>query len=178
MLIMIPRYPKFITTSDLAEKLETRNFSINVRSIQRDLEKLSAYFPLQVDEFCRPYRWSFDREAVMNVIPALDLPAALTFELANAYLAPILPPRTLSHLQPHFDEAHRTLLGGQSQLSRWPDRVRVINRGLGSQRPAIDSDAMEAVTEALLRDYQCELTYQARNWPGPEKIVRADFQGS
>src|SRR5690606_8112074 len=132
-----PRYPKFITTTDLVKKLEERDFSVNLRSIQRDLDKLSTYFPLQVDERTSPYRWSFDREGVIAVVPALDLPAALTFELAKAYLTPILPPKTLSHLKPHFDEAHRTLLGEQSLLGRWPDRVRVINRGLGSQRPAI-----------------------------------------
>ncbi|SET75185.1 Predicted DNA-binding transcriptional regulator YafY, contains an HTH and WYL domains [Marinobacter segnicrescens] len=171
MLRMVPRYPKSITTPELASRLEGRGFSVTMRSIQRDLEKLSADFPLLVDEDSRPYRWSFDRDATMDIIPALDLPAALTFELARAYLSPMLPPRALSHLKPHFDEAHRTLLREKNPLGQWPNRVRVINRGLGGQRPSIDADVLEAVTEALLREYQCQLTYQARNWPEPEEIV-------
>ncbi|UZD64636.1 helix-turn-helix transcriptional regulator [Marinobacter sp. AN1] len=171
MLRMVPRYPKSITAPELASRLEGQGFSVTMRSIQRDLEKLSADFPLLVDEDSRPYRWSFDRDATMDIIPALDLPAALTFELARAYLSPMLPPRALSHLKPHFDEAHRTLLREKNPLGQWPDRVRVINRGLGGQRPSIDADVLEAVTEALLREYQCQLTYQARNWPEPEEIV-------
>tara|TARA_Y100001001_G_scaffold104989_1_gene102670 strand:+ start:811 stop:1812 length:1002 start_codon:yes stop_codon:yes gene_type:complete len=171
MLRMVPRFPKAITTSELAGRLDDHGFKVTMRSIQRDLEKLSADFPLLVDEDSRPYRWSFDRNATMDIIPALDLPAALTFELARAYLSPMLPPRALSHLKPHFDEAHRTLLREKNPLGQWPDRVRVINRGLGGQRPDIDADVLETVTEALLREFQCKLTYQARNWPEPEEIL-------
>ncbi len=171
MLRMVPRYPKSITTTELADRLDEQGFSVTMRSIQRDLEKLSIDFPLMVDESSRPFQWSFDREATMDIIPALDLPAALTFELAKAYLTPMLPPRALSHLKPHFDEAHRTLLRERNPLGQWPNRVRVINRGLGGQRPAIDSDVLETVTEALLREFRCELTYQARNWPEPDEIV-------
>lgn len=175
MLRMVPRHPKAITTSELATRLEDHGFKVTMRSIQRDLEKLSADFPLIVDEDSRPYRWSFDRNATIDIIPALDLPAALTFELARAYLSPMLPPRALSHLNPHFDEAHRTLLREKNPLGRWPDRIRVINRGLSGKRPVIDADVLETVTEALLRDYQCRLKYQARNWPEPENIVVHPF---
>ena len=175
MLRMVPRHPRSITTTELAERLEEHDFSVTMRSIQRDLEKLSVDFPLTVDEDSRPYRWSFDRNATMDIIPELDLPAALTFELARAYLSPMLPPRTLSHLRPHFAEAHRTLLREKNPLGQWPNRVRVINRGLGGQRPAIDADVLEIVTEALLCEYRCKLTYQARNWPEPEKIVVHPF---
>ncbi len=170
MLRMVPRFPKSITTTELAERLDNHGFSVTMRSIQRDLEKLSVDFPLLVDEGTRPFRWSFQRDATMDIIPAIDLPAALTFELARAYLSPMLPPRALSHLKPHFDEAHRTLLRERNPLGQWPNRVRVINRGLGGKRPDIDADVLETVTEALLREYQCQLTYQARNWPEPEVI--------
>lgn len=171
MLRMVPRYPRTITTGELSERLEEQGYSVTMRSIQRDLEKLSVEFPLMVDESSRPHQWSFDRETTMDIIPALDLPAALTFELAQAYLKPLLPPRALSHLKPHFDEAHRTLLRERNPLGQWPNHVRVINRGLGGQRPAIDADVLETVTEALLREYKCQLTYQARKWPEPETIT-------
>ena len=171
MLRMVPRYPRTITTGELSERLEEQGYSVTMRSIQRDLEKLSVEFPLMVDESSRPHQWSFDRETTMDIIPALDLPAALTFELAQAYLKPLLPPRALSHLKPHFDEAHRTLLRERNPLGQWPNHVRVINRGLGGQRPAIDADVLETVTEALLREYKCKLTYQARKWPEPETIT-------
>lgn len=171
MLRMVPRHPKSITTTELAERLEGHGFTVTMRSIQRDLEKLSLDFPLIVDEEHRPFRWSFDRNATVDIIPALDLPAALTFELARAYLSPMLPSRALSHLKPHFDEAHRTLLREKNPLGEWPNRVRVINRGLGGIRPEIDADVLETVTEALLSEVCCQLTYQARSWPQPEHII-------
>lgn len=170
MLCMVPREPRSITTSELSNRLEGEGFNVGVRSIQRDLEKLSGAFPLQSDESVRPYRWFFGRDAMVNIIPAMDLSAALTFELAKAYLGPVLPQRALAHLQPHFDEAHRALQR-ESPLSKWPGRVRVINRGLSGQRPEIDPDVLETVTEALLMDRQCELRYQARQW-NQAKIIR------
>lgn len=53
MLRMVPRFPKSITTTELAERLEDHGFSVTMRSIQRDLEKLSTDFPLPV--FVGPY---------------------------------------------------------------------------------------------------------------------------
>lgn len=171
MLRMVPRYPGSITTRELSERLSRQGFSVTMRSIQRDLEKLSASFPLVVDESCRPFRWSFERDASMDSIPALDLPTALTLELARAYLTPLLPARTVSHLEPHFRQAHRALAGAENPLSHWPERVRVIHRGLPVVRPEVDADVLEAVTEGLLRGHCCRLTYQARNWRQPEAIV-------
>ena len=121
MLRMVPRHPKSITTTELAERLEGHGFSVTMRSIQRDLEKLSVDFPLLVDENSRPFQWPFDRNATIDIIPALDLPAVLAFELARAYLSPMLPSRALSHLKPHFDEAHRTLLREKNPLGEWPN---------------------------------------------------------
>ena len=45
MLRMVPRYPRSITTTELASRLEEQGFSVTMRSIQRDLEKLSADIP-------------------------------------------------------------------------------------------------------------------------------------
>ena len=170
MLRMIPRYPRTITAPQLSTALADHGFALTIRSVQRDLEKLSAHFPLIVDEDSRPYAWSFNTSAAQSMIPALDMPAALTLELARAYLTPVLPPRALEHLEPHFREAQETLGRPDNPLGRWPARVRVINRGLMTHRPEVASDVLETVTEALLKNYQCELVYQARSWPQPERI--------
>lgn len=53
MLRVVPRYPKAITTTELANRLDEQDFSVIMRSIQRDLEKLSTDFPLLVDETSR-----------------------------------------------------------------------------------------------------------------------------
>ena len=170
MLQLIPRYPRSISTASLQSALAEQGFDINVRSIQRDLEKLSAHFPLIADESLKPYAWSFESQAAAHIFPTLDMPAAVTFELSRAYLMPVLPPKVLSHLEPHFKEAQLVLKRNGSALSHWPEKIRVIARGLDSQRPELNPDVLESVTEALLNNHPCEIIYQARRWPEPEVI--------
>lgn len=170
MLSAIPVEPRSVTAKELVSYLAQEGFKVSVRSVQRDLEKLCTKFPLQSDENSRPYRWYFGKDANLSIIPSLDSSTALTFELARAYLAPVLPLRTLQKLQPHFEAAQKTLQR-PSELGKWPDKVRVISRGLGAQPSEIDADVLEAVTEALLTEVQCRLTYKGRRWPEPQEIV-------
>lgn len=170
MLKLVPFEPQSVTAQELVTKLAAEGFNVSVRSVQRDLEKLCASFPLQSDERSRPFRWYFGKDANLSIIPSIDSSTALTFELARAYLGPVLPPRTLQKLQPHFEVA-QTALQRQSELARWPSRVRVISRGLGARPPQIDADVLEVVTEALLTDSQCRLTYQGRRWSEPQDIT-------
>jgi len=162
MLRMIPRHPGSVSAPELQGKLEDLGYSVNLRTVQRDLENLSLDYPLVSDESSRPFRWAFNASAAINMIPALDTPEALTLELARAYLTPVLPQRALSKLSPHFKEAQNTLKRAGNPMGKWPDHVRVINRGLMTTRPEINGEVLETVTEALLRNYQCELQYKAR----------------
>lgn len=162
LLQLIPRFPKSIATSEIQSKLEAKGFVINIRSIQRDLEKLSASFPLISDESGKPFKWSFDTAAPSTILPMMDMPTALTFELARAYLSPVLPPRVLDHLEPHFKEARGTLKRDSSKLSAWPNKIRVITRGLSNQRPEVDAEVLEKITEALIEEKVCQIVYQTR----------------
>ena len=164
MLRMIPRYPRVTTANLLQQGLADHGFQINLRSVQRDLDKLSGWFPLVANEDTSPFEWAYDATATSNMIPALDLPAALTIELARAYLTPVLPQRALDHLKPHFEEARQTLDQQRHPMGRWPDRVRVINRGLITRPPEVNGSVLETVSEALLRGCQCSLWYRARHW--------------
>lgn len=171
MLQLVPRYPQSISTGELQQKLAEQGFDINVRSIQRDLEKLSLRFPLIADESSRPFRWSFDAGASARMLPTLDMSTAITLELARAYLSPILPNRVMQHLEPHFREAHAVLKRNGNPLAHWPEKIRLISRGLGNNRPDIDAEVLEIVTQALLDEHQCRITYCARNWKQPEDIT-------
>lgn len=170
MLKAVPSAPQSITAQELTDYLAGEGFKVSVRSVQRDLEKLCTRFPLLSDESSRPFRWYFERGAKLSVIPSIDPSTALTFELARAYLGPVLPPRTMQRLQPHFDVAQQ-VLQRQSELAKWPSRVRVISRGLGAQPPHIEAEVLEVVTEALLTESQCRLTYKGRNWPEHQEIT-------
>ncbi len=49
MLRRIPRAPGFIATPDLRSALESLDYAVDIRTVQRDLEALSSIFPLHCD---------------------------------------------------------------------------------------------------------------------------------
>ena len=76
MLRMIPRHPRRIDTGRIRDGLERLGYSITLRSIQRDLNKLAAVLPLSCDE-SKPQGWWWQAEAGLLEIPGLDPQAAL-----------------------------------------------------------------------------------------------------
>jgi len=169
MLRSIPRSPGRIGTGDLREKLEEDGFRVTVRTIQRDLGKLSAIFPFTSEETGRANRWCWPEGAKVMDIPGMDTPAALAFRLAEAYLTPLLPHTTLKHLEPHFRIARAIVSPGRgNRLGLWPDKVCVIGRGPELKPPPIKSEVQEAVYRALLEDRQLEVTYTRKDADMPK----------
>lgn len=55
MLRMIPRYPLKITAKELHSRLQSEQFEVSKRTVERDLLALSELFPLASDERDKPY---------------------------------------------------------------------------------------------------------------------------
>ncbi|MCI0511536.1 putative DNA-binding transcriptional regulator YafY [Chromohalobacter marismortui] len=164
LLQLIPRSPGRISTPVLLEKLRERGFMVDTRSLQRDLrDKLALHFPLICDDTQKPFRWYFDRQ-FQSSLPALDLPSALTFVLAEEYLKGILPPVVLGQLSPQFADAHRLLddLEGNS-LSQWRKRVRAIPNGKALLPASVDASIWQCVTHALLENKAIDVCYLSRS---------------
>lgn len=163
MLRLIPRHPGSIGTRDLKNKLVDEDFHVDVRTIQRDLEKLSAIFPLDWEEKGKAYRWFWTEGAKVMDIPGMDQAAALAFRLVEEHLSPLLPQSTLRHLEPHFRNAKEILKPVRgTRLGLWPDKVCVIGRGPELMPPPIKPDVHAAVYRALLEDRQLEVTYKSK----------------
>lgn len=171
MLQLIPRYPRNVSTLDLQQKLKDIGFDINLRSIQRDLEKLSASFPLVCDENTKPFKWSYSEDSSVSLLPAMDIPSAITLELARSYLKPLLPPRVLDHLKPYFKEAQDVLKRNGKPISHWPQKIRFISRGFIGERPEINPEHLEKLAEAILKQEKCQSVYKARKWSEPETLI-------
>src|SRR6185437_16114000 len=90
MLRMIPRLPGKISASRLWERLGSDGFQVDLRSVQRDLQKLQSPMGLVRDE-AKPAGWSYARNANPLVLPVLDAPGALTLNMIEQYLVPVLP---------------------------------------------------------------------------------------
>ena len=162
MLRRIPRHPRKISTAELEASLDAAGYPTSRRTIQRDLDKLSAEFPLLCDGN-RPSGWSWQADAEIFDVPGMDTSVALTFHMVENYLARLLPKGCLTALAPHLRRADSLLnqLEG-SGLHTWPDKVRIVQRTQTLQPSTIAADVMVTVYEALFHDRQFLGVYRSR----------------
>lgn len=162
MLQLIPRAPHYKATTTLQALLEERGFTVELRSIQRDLEKMSNHFPLLCNKSERPYRWSFDANFKSN-LPAMDTATALTLVLAEEYLKGLLPQIAVDKLDNQFHTARKFLEGLQdNHFADWARQVRAIPNGKALLPAVIKPQVWQDVSDALLYGYAIDVDYLSR----------------
>lgn len=162
MLQLIPRHPKKVSTTQLHERLEEMSYPIDIRSVQRDLNKLSAIFPLISDDNS-PAGWSWDASAPPFDVPGMDAHTAITFRLVEQQLVHYLPRTTLEVLKPHFKVARGVLSRLKREgLPSWGDKVRATPRGQPLLAPQVSPVVLSAVYDALLEERRLEVRYRNR----------------
>ena len=171
LLQLIPRYPGGISTSDLQGKLNAQGFDISLRSLQRDLNKLSVQFPLMCDDSTKPHRWSFDKQ-YNHTLPGMDLNQALTWVLAERYLKSLLPAAVTDSLAPQFDEAHKHLDSVQANgHGKWQHKVRLLPQHQALVPATLDADIWRTISEALLHQQALDVAYTTRGSEAPSEYV-------
>jgi len=167
MLTRIPRYPRKITVPELKNMLMGEGYTVDTRTVQRDLNKLSISFPLSNITEGRKNYWYWMEHAAIQDLPGMDPVTALAFEMAESYLKPLLPQATLELLQPYFHRAQGVLNEqSDSLLRKWPDKVAVIGRGQVLQKPDINPRIQQVIYQALLEEKLIKASYLPR---GAEK---------
>jgi len=136
MLREIPRYPRRIGTPEILERLLAAGFDATLRTVQRDLIKLSASLPLLGDD-SKPQGWSWQADAPQLDLPSLEPHTALVFHLAEQYLQALLPASTLNYLAPWFRTASGVLDCQGAALANWRNKVRVLAPGQPQLPPQI-----------------------------------------
>jgi len=171
MLSLVPRRPPGITTEALRSALAARDFDINLRTIQRDLNKLSAPFPLLCDE-ADPPRWYWAPHAATLTLPGHDPLSALSWQLIEQHLQPLLPPSLSEEIEPHFKAARGFLeLTTAGNFRRWTQRVRILPRSMQLESPEISKDVLDVVYQALLDKRQVEVDYTNRSREAPRRLT-------
>lgn len=162
MLRLLPRAPRKIDTARLEAMLADAGFTIDRRSIQRDLQELSAHFPIECDSDTKPYGWSWSRDAVPFDLPAMDVHAALAFRVASEHLEHLIPASTRQHLEPYFKQAKSMLSHAHGGLGEWPANVVAIHTGPMLLSPQVDPSVLEAVHDALIDERRLSVVYRKR----------------
>lgn len=174
MLRLVPRYPTKITSAALTAALIAEGFGISKRSVERDLDLLSAAFPLLCDNRAKPYGWSWQEDAKPLQIPGLQAHEALIFKLAEAHLASLLPAALRVSLVPYFKLADQRMKNadGRRGPTSWPGKVRVVPPTQPLLPPKVSESVFRAITQALLDGVQLAARYHARgaSQPAPYRL--------
>ena len=169
MLSHIPLAPQNISTAELQTKLDAEGYAVDVRTIQRDLGRLSAHFSLEsMQGRGRQLRWFFSK-GTANQWPAMNTDTALTLLMAEQNLRPLIPKQAASSLSSLVNQARETLKVQDKSGRRktWADSVRIVPRGFALHPADIAPDVMSNIFEALGRNRQLRIIHRS----GKESVI-------
>ena len=163
MLQTLPRFPKKIAVREIIDRLEAAGCSrVNERNIQRDLEKLSAVFPI-ISDNRKPKGWSWAEGGQIVNIPGMDPQTALTFRLVERFMLQMIPPSCLKFIEPHFRTAGNVLEKTHwDHLNVWPEKLVFLSRNQPLLAPDIPQKTLDVVYEALFTDKRFKAVYHPR----------------
>jgi predicted DNA-binding transcriptional regulator YafY len=164
MLKLLPRAPRKVDVPEMRNKLQAAGYRTTVRTIQRDLNMLSAVFPLRSDTRSTPYGWSWSADAPSFDLPVMDGTEALTLKLVERFIPTLLPPMVRDYLRPYFAKATEVLKRNpEGGTRRWIDNVRVVPREMPLLPPPPNPQASGVVYQALLEGRRFTADYLSRS---------------
>lgn len=179
MLENVPRLPRRVSCRELMEKLAGEGFHISKRTVERDLEKLSAWFPI-VGDGASPQGWFWTREARGFELPAMSPATALAFLMLNEFSRSLLPNNLRGFLDEHLDRARGVLdeiSDRQPGLSKWSDLVAIAPRSQPLLPPAGDEEAIRVAYDALLERQRFQAVYHSASRDGEPKTYNINPLG-
>ncbi len=163
LLRLIPEYPRYSTAPTLHEKLRDRGFYVDLRTVQRDLQRLSGPFSLIDEEEGGRKQWSHAKNAPLD-LRDMEPATALALYLAEGHLKNLLPQSVLDLLGPQFNKA-RNYLGelGENSLAQWAQCVRTLPNGKALQPAEVSPAVWQETSTALLERKQLLVSYLSRS---------------
>ena len=152
-----------IKSADLLNKLKSEGFEVTQRTLQRDLEVLSQYFPIYSETDTKPYLWRWSGLGINRThINSISLTDALSLMLVEKSLQQLLPPAMQRHLQHNFEHS-RQLLNTlkDDDNAQWFEKVASVMPDIGFKPPSIDESLLTEIQEALLKDQTIVVRYLA-----------------
>ena len=168
MLEQIPRAPYKRSPGELRAKLAELGYSTDVRSVQRDLERLSGLLPLEADRRNKPYGWHWSASTRPLSLPRMTTAEAVTHRLVGMFLRDLLPGSVLQALKPQRQAAEQVLAtlphGG---LRDWSRKVRLLPPGQLLIAPEVKPAVLGRLYEALLVNRRISARYRPVGEAGP-----------
>lgn len=171
LLRHIPEYPRYTTAPILQEKLRERGFSVDLRTVQRDLKQLSLSFSLLDEKKGGRKQWSYAKGQPLN-LRDMEPATALALHLAESHLKNLLPQSVLDLLDPQFSRA-RNYLGelGENSLAQWANCVRTLPNGKALLPAQVDANVWQQTSAALLERKRLRVSYLSRSKGEPKQML-------
>ena len=160
MLKRIPRVGR-ISAAELQEQLDSAGFKRDLRTVQRQLEMLSAHFDIERDERSKPYGYSWKSHSQAFAVAHLNEQESVLLALAEQHLRHLLPAALMRSMQGFFEQArlqlgpHRPRTSGRD----WLEKVRVVGTTQPLLPPKIQPEVFEAVSNALYANHWLDVSY-------------------
>ena len=137
----IPSKPSTISDKKLHEYLQDENFKCDIKTVRRDLVKLSSILNLEEKE----KNWCVINKSNETLSPS----EALGLLQAQQYLKSTMPQKSLDILSSKFEQAKATLTNNE-KFNNWQDRINVV----GTSIPLITTQVNDNIRNSL---YDCVL---------------------
>ena len=159
LLKLLPSRGAGKTAKEISEALAEAGFSVSNRQVERDLLDLQEVFGLECNDASIPYGWRWGSAPIE--LPGVTLAEALSLQIVEETLKPLLPASVLRTVQPRFLQAKAKLaaLAEQNATAQWAEKVKSVPPSLPMMPPEVDEDLLEIVQSALLNNEQIEVSY-------------------
>lgn len=159
-LRLLKKFPEKVCTTELLSQLKALGFSIEIRQLQRDLNSLAQVFEIENDGNKDIPGWYWKADAEKLELPQMELPVALSFQLAQKHLSELFPQGILQHLTPYFKLANKLLDNTETKLSGWSNKIRHLSRRQPLIPPVVSESIIHGAYLALLSDTQINALYR------------------
>lgn len=164
ILRFTPQYPARTSVSVLHKQLKAQGIEIDIRSIQRDIVKLSKLFAIENDGSKDIPGWYWRKDAAKLELPEMAPAVALSFKMMAMYLDKVMPPSALGELSSYFKHADSLLNNlPNNAFSDWSHKITSISRNQPLVAPVVESEIITRIYQALLSDTKINTQYQPRN---------------
>lgn len=162
LLKLLPSRLPGLTSTQLQQALAEAGHKTSKRTVERDLNELSTLFPLQCNDKGMPYGWYWQPEQ-SAALPGVTLGEALTLQLVEHSIRPLVPRCMLKSLEPRFNEAHQKLksLARSKGAASWVEKVASVQPSLQLLAPDIPLESLEQIQQALLEERQVQVRYRS-----------------
>lgn len=150
-----------LAASDVHRHLADAGYQVSRRTVERDLNELSAMFPLVSTESV-PQAWRLLGSARAKGVLSVDPVEGLCLVLAGEVLESILPAPVFREIEWRFEAARRLLADlKNNRMAHWSQVIRYLPQGMPLKAPGIDSGLLEAVQTALVNGRRLVSRYRS-----------------